>query len=101
LLSNAIKYSPAGGHISVRVSREGDWGVLAVKDRGMGIPAQDIARIFERYQRASNVPHTIPGAGLGLAGAKDIVTLHGGEIAVQSEEGVGTTFLVRLPVAAG
>lgn len=101
LLSNAIKYSPAGGLISVRVSREGDWGVLAVKDRGMGIPAQDIERIFERYQRASNVTAATPGAGLGLTGANDIVTQHGGDIAVQSEEGAGTTFVVRLPMTAG
>ncbi|HEU5440681.1 MAG TPA: ATP-binding protein [Ktedonobacterales bacterium] len=98
LLSNAIKYSPAGGLISVKVTHDGDWGILSVKDRGIGVPAQDTERIFQRYERASNVTNAIPGAGLGLAGARDIIALHGGSIAVQSEEGVGTTFVVRLPM---
>jgi PAS domain S-box-containing protein len=97
LLSNAIKYSPAGSEITVGVSRDNDWGVLTVEDHGIGISAQDIPQIFERYWRASNVAGSIPGTGLGLAGARDIVDQHGGSIVVQSEEGLGTTFVVRLP----
>jgi PAS domain S-box-containing protein len=99
LLSNAIKYSPAGGDITVTVSRDGDWGVLTVEDRGIGIPAQDLPHIFERYRRASNVTDSVPGTGLGLANARDIVDQHGGSIAVRSQEGVGSTFTVRLPMA--
>lgn len=100
LLSNAIKYSPAGGTVTVTVSWDGDWAVLMVADDGIGIPAKDTPRLFERYWRASNVPPGITGSGLGLAGAKDIVTQHGGHIAARSEEGQGTTFIVRLPAAA-
>ena len=117
LLSNAVKYSPNGGPIDLTVSRElghgahepGDgaageaaadaaWGLLAVRDTGVGIPASEIPRLFERFFRASNVGDRIRGTGLGLAGARQIVEQHGGEILIQSEEGVGSTFTVRLPL---
>jgi signal transduction histidine kinase len=99
LLSNAVKYSPDGGAITVRVWREdepGPAGVFSVQDSGIGIPAPDLSRIFERYQRARNVAGTLPGHGIGLAGAKQIIEQHGGQISVQSEEGAGSTFTVRL-----
>lgn len=113
LLSNAIKYSPRGGNITVGVARVKDevgaepgprpggtrrrWAVLEVKDQGVGIPAEDLPRIFERFHRGENVTGKIPGTGIGLAAVREIVRQHGGSVTVESEEGVGTTFLVRLP----
>ncbi len=101
LLSNAVKYSPAGGEITVRVWQEGDTALVMVRDQGVGIPAADLPRIFERYHRAGNVVGKIAGTGLGLAGAKQIVAQHGGMLTVESREGVGSTFTVRLPVTVG
>jgi PAS domain S-box-containing protein len=98
LLSNAVKFSPGGGQITVEVRRDEGQAVLAVHDQGIGIPADDLPRVFERYQRASNVAGRIAGSGLGLAGAKEIVERHGGSILVQSAEGHGSTFTVRLPL---
>ena len=100
LLSNAIKYSPAGGEVRVTVGRERNRAVLAVADHGLGIPSADLAYVFERYRRASNVGGRIAGSGLGLAGARDIIQQHGGTISVQSTEGHGSTFVVRLPLEA-
>lgn len=101
LLGNAVKYSPRGGEIVVRVGREDDaagaWAVLSVSDQGMGIPAADLERLFERFLRGRNVA-AIGGAGIGLAGAKLIVEQHGGTVTVVSEEGCGSTFTVRLPI---
>ena len=81
------------------VAREGEWAVLAVRDRGIGIPAADLPRIFERYHRAANAAGQFAGTGIGLAGARQIVEQHGGAIAVESAEGAGSTFTVRLPLA--
>ena len=67
-------------------------------DHGIGIPSDDLPHIFERFRRASNVAGQIAGSGLGLAGARDIVEQHGGTISVRSEEGRGSTFVVRLPL---
>jgi signal transduction histidine kinase len=103
LLSNAVKYSPQGGPITVAVARapepERTWAVLTVRDRGLGIPARDLPRIFEHFHRAANVAGAIPGTGVGLAGARQIVEQHGGTISVESREGEGSTFTVRLPLA--
>jgi PAS domain S-box-containing protein len=98
LLSNAIKYSPSGGDIVVEVRAEAAWAVVSVTDHGLGIPAADLPHVFERFRRASNVGGLIAGSGLGLAGARDIVEQHGGTISVASEEGRGSTFVVRLPL---
>lgn len=101
LLSNAIKYSPDGGEIVVTVASTGDdWVALAVRDAGIGIPAADQPRLFDRFYRAANAIGIASGAGIGLAGARQIVEQHGGTIAVESEEGFGSTFTVRLPRAA-
>ncbi len=97
LLSNAVKYSPAGGVVNVRAKAAGRDLVLEVADRGIGIAEEDLARLFESFHRGRNVG-TIPGTGLGLAVVKRAVSAHGGSIDVRSEEGEGTTFLVRLPV---
>jgi PAS domain S-box-containing protein len=102
LLDNAIKYSPAGGEIVVGVRREetadGVWAELAVSDPGVGIPAVDLPHLFERFHRGRNV-RGIRGTGIGLSGARQIIEQHGGTIAVESVEGRGSTFTVRLPLA--
>jgi signal transduction histidine kinase len=98
LLDNAVKYSPDGGLVVVHVRREGDWAVVEVVDRGIGIPPEDHRRIFERFQRASNVERRIGGTGIGLASARHILESHGGTIAVESQEGSGATFTLRLPL---
>jgi signal transduction histidine kinase len=102
LLGNAIKYSPEGGEVAVRVAREiaadGEWAVLTVRDEGIGIPADDLPHIFERFQRAANVAGAAGGAGVGLASARQIVEQHGGTIAAESREGQGAAFTVRLPL---
>ncbi|MBW3633692.1 MAG: PAS domain S-box protein [Chloroflexi bacterium] len=102
LLGNAIKYSPEGGEITIRIAREGNGdaevAVLSVRDCGVGIPQADLSLIFERFRRAGNV-ESFAGSGIGLAGAKRIVELHGGTISVTSTEGQGSTFTVRLPTA--
>lgn len=101
LLGNAIKYSPEGGVIDVRVARTCDdagcMAILSVTDPGVGIPADDLERIFERFQRATNV-RSIAGTGIGLSGVRSIVELHGGTISVESVEGKGSTFTVCLPL---
>lgn len=102
LLSNAIKYSPNGGDVRVRLWRDhdesGSWAMLEVADEGIGIPAADLPHIFERTRRATNVRAIAHGAGVGLAGVRQLVELHGGTIAVESAEGAGSRFIVRLPV---
>jgi PAS domain S-box-containing protein len=98
LLSNAVKYSPDGGAVVVRVGRDDGWAVLSVQDQGIGIPAADLPQLFERYHRARNVVGRMRGAGIGLTGARQIVEQHGGTIAVESREGIGSTFTVRLPL---
>ncbi len=102
LVNNAIKYSPEGGEVTVEVARdhrpEGDWAVLQVHDQGVGIPSFDLPRIFGRFQRGSNIVGRIGGTGIGLAAARQIAEQHGGTIAVQSQEGVGSVFTIRLPL---
>ncbi len=97
LLSNAIKYSPDGGKVQVRLTCEDNEVIFQVQDEGIGIPDTEQQNLFESFHRASNVG-TIPGTGLGLAIVKKSVELHGGQIAVKSVVGVGTTFTVILPV---
>jgi PAS domain S-box-containing protein len=99
LLSNAIKYSPAGGDVTLELTRTGNDALITVSDGGIGIPAADQTRLFETFHRASNVSN-IQGTGLGLAIVKRSVDQHGGHIAVWSEQGKGARFTVTLPVAA-
>lgn len=103
LLGNAVKYSPDGGPVTVgvdEVDQGGEsWAVISVRDQGIGIPAADVPRIFERRHRGANVVGKIGGAGIGLAGALQIVEQHGGTITVISRECVGSYFEVRLPLA--
>jgi signal transduction histidine kinase len=100
LIGNAIKYSPNRGVVRVLIAREGDRAVLQVQDEGIGIPEADIPRLFNTYQRAGNAVGHIAGNGLGLAGSRHIVEQHGGTISVASQEGVGSTFVVWLPLNA-
>ncbi|MCC6791471.1 MAG: PAS domain-containing protein [Thermomicrobiales bacterium] len=99
LLGNAVKYSPGGDEIAVRVGTVDGDAELIVRDTGIGIPADDLPRIFTLRQRGGNVAG-IAGSGIGLAGVKRIVDQHRGTISVESVEGAGATFTVRLPIAA-
>ncbi len=98
LLSNAIKYSPEGGRVTVSLAMEPEWAVLSVSDEGVGIPAGEHELIFQRYRRGTNVTNSFEGIGIGLAGARQIVEQHKGSMHVESQEGKGSTFTVRLPV---
>ena len=98
LISNAIKFTPPGGEVSVTVSAEPTHAVVAVRDTGMGIAADELDRLFSRFFRGSTATrNAIPGVGLGLVITKAIVTAHGGELGVSSEVGKGTCFTVTLP----
>jgi len=100
LITNAVKFTPPGGRVLVRVRREGERAVLEVADTGVGIPAGEVGRLFERFFRASTATEQqIPGIGLGLSISRAIVEAHGGDIVVASIEGHGTTFRVELPLA--
>lgn len=103
LVSNAIKYSPDGGDVSIGVAVEDRedtaWAVVTVRDEGVGIPSADLPHVFERFYRASNVSGQSSGIGIGLASVRWIVEQHGGTVGVSSQEGVGTVFAVRLPLA--
>ena len=96
LLSNAIRHTPSGGSVGVSASRSGDAVTIAVRDTGEGIPEELRSRVFDRFVKGPGSP----GAGLGLAIAKDIVTAHGGSIDLTSEIGNGTEVRVTLPIAS-
>jgi two-component system, sensor histidine kinase and response regulator len=98
LISNAIKYSPHGSEVRVVVEQHGDTCVLTVRDQGIGIPEADQARLFDAFQRASNVGN-VKGTGLGLAIVKQAVDLHQGSLEIDSKVGAGTTMIVRLPLS--
>jgi PAS domain S-box-containing protein len=100
LISNAVKYSPAGAPVSVRVRRDGTDVRFDIVDRGIGIPEKDVEHLFEAFNRASNVGD-VQGTGLGLVIVKRCVEFHQGAITLHSEPGVGTTFTVVLPLFSG
>lgn len=97
LLSNSIKYSPAGGTVYFELLCLPDSAVFQIQDQGIGIPQDDLEKLFESFGRASNVG-SIPGTGLGLSIVKKCVDVHGGTIAVDSQIGTGTTFTITLPL---
>ncbi len=102
LVSNAIKYTETGGEVDVVLSNGADQAVLEIRDTGIGISADDQARLFTRFFRTADAARrAVVGAGLGLSITKDIVESHGGRIEVESTPGVGSVFRVRLPIAPG
>lgn len=101
LLDNAVKYSQPGGTVSLRAAVNSDGVRISVADQGIGIPENDLPRIFERFYRADKArSRELGGTGLGLSIVKHIVQLHGGTVEAQSEPGKGTTIGVNLPVGA-
>jgi PAS domain S-box-containing protein len=99
LLGNALKYSPADAPVRCTATADGDTLCLSIVDRGIGIPPQDLPRLFERFHRGTNVGN-VQGTGIGLHVVRECVQLHGGTITVDSPPGAGTTFRVRLHAPA-
>jgi len=98
LVSNAIKYSPQGGTITVMGQEAGEMILIQVRDQGIGIPHEDLERVFERFYRVENeITRSVRGIGLGLAVCRGIVEAHGGRIWVESLPGEGSTFYFTLP----
>jgi signal transduction histidine kinase len=98
LVKNALQFTESGGHVTVNVQEEGDYYKVTVMDDGIGIPARDLPRVFERFfQVETHLTRRYGGMGLGLAVAKAMIELHGGRIWAESEEGKGSTFTFLLP----
>jgi signal transduction histidine kinase len=95
---NAIKYTPAGGRVTITLHQLANAAILEIRDTGAGIPAEDLPHIFDRFYRADRARGR-GGAGLGLALVRSIVVLHGGDISVDSAAGSGSRFRVVLPLA--
>ena len=102
LVSNAVKYSPAGGEVTIAARNDGPDLLLSVQDQGIGIDAADLDRVFDRFERVeSGIAGRIAGAGLGLSIVREIAALHGGRVWAESEPGVGSTFSLSLPAVEG
>jgi two-component system sensor histidine kinase SenX3 len=102
LLDNAVKYSEAGSTVEVRARTDGRWVDVTVHDSGIGIPRRDLERIFERFYRVDRArSRDTGGTGLGLAIVRHVASNHRGEVRVESREGVGSTFTLRLPAGPG
>ena len=101
LVGNALKYTNTGGSVTIRVDANEQQLLVAVADTGIGISAEDAARIFERFYRASDKRvERITGTGLGLTIAREVARLHGGDMTVESQLDQGSTFTLTLPVKA-
>ena len=101
LISNALKFTRRGGRVTVSLGLGDDCAVVTVRDTGIGIPESELDQLYARFFRASTATrNAVPGVGLGLTITKAIVTAHEGELDVESEEGVGTAFIMTLPLAA-
>jgi len=100
LLDNAVKYSSPGSVVEVRGRQDGDFVEVSVRDRGIGIPPADLEHVFERFYRVEGAKaRHLGGSGLGLAIVHHVAVIHGGEVRVESVEGEGSTFVLRLPAA--
>jgi signal transduction histidine kinase len=98
LLFNALKFTPAGGTVALRVEKKGEHLVLAVQDTGVGISAKNLPFVFDRFWQADNSSkRKFQGVGIGLSLVKELTEVQGGKVSVESEEGTGTTFTVVLP----
>jgi signal transduction histidine kinase len=100
VVGNALKYSADCTAVRVEVSQDDAWVTVTVRDRGVGIPADDLPHVFTLFYRASTAVG-VPGRGIGLAGARTIVEQHGGQITLQSALGEGTTVTITLPRRTG
>ncbi len=99
VIDNAIKYTPRGGEVHVELSRVGKRAVVRVEDTGIGIPAEDLPHIFDRFYRVDKArSRETGGTGLGLSIVRQIVLLHNGDIRAESEENKGSTFIIELPI---
>lgn len=99
LVSNALKFTASGGTVTVSLRRDGEEAVIVVTDTGIGIPAVELSQLSQRFFRASTATrNAVPGVGLGLTITKAIITAHGGRLDIASEEGVGTSISLHLPV---
>jgi signal transduction histidine kinase len=96
LLDNAIKFTPEGGRVEVILEGDSEQASLVVRDTGQGIPPEDLPHIFKRFYRGRG--HSMEGSGLGLAIVKSVVEAHGGMVAVESTQGEGATFNIRLGI---
>jgi two-component system sensor histidine kinase KdpD len=99
LLSNALKYTPPASPLTLRASEEEKEVIVSVEDRGPGISEQEKAKVFEKFYRGKDQRERIPGTGMGLTIAREIVRAHHGRIWVESEPGKGTTFSFSVPRA--
>jgi signal transduction histidine kinase len=100
LVSNAVKFTRKGGRVDIHGAREGHMMRVSVSDTGVGVPPEDLPRLFDKYEQASTrAPRSERGTGLGLYITRQLVELHGGEITVESEVGKGSTFSFTIPVA--
>jgi signal transduction histidine kinase len=101
LVNNAVKYSPDGGTVTLSTRSDGGFALISVTDTGLGIPADEIEHVFERFRRVrSGAAQSIPGTGLGLTIVKQIVEMHGGKIWVESAVGHGSAFHFTVPLTA-
>jgi two-component system, OmpR family, phosphate regulon sensor histidine kinase PhoR len=99
LVDNGIKYTPAGGRVTLTLQRDGEWAVLRVADTGIGLTREELEQIFQRFYRApAAVDQGKEGSGLGLCIARSIAEAHGGHIRVESSPQQGSTFTVFLPL---
>jgi signal transduction histidine kinase len=102
LVENAIKYTPAGGAIEVALREEAEYAAVEVRDNGIGIPASDLPRIFERFYRVDRSrSREMGGTGLGLSIVKHIAQVNGGTVEVSSTPGEGSCFILKLPTVDG
>jgi two-component system sensor histidine kinase KdpD len=97
VIDNAIKYSPLGSPIEVEARQDDNWAFITISDRGIGIPEEDLERVFDKFYRVQH-PDNITGTGLGLTICKGIVEAHGGRIAAINRDGGGVIVAIELPL---
>ena len=99
LLANAIKYTPAGGRVTVEVTASDDWMEFAVVDTGIGMSEAELEEVFEQFKQIDNIQNRVnQGTGLGLSISRRLVKVHGGELKVHSEVGSGSRFYFSIPI---